>query len=145
MRQTIVTFTGTRWGMTKQQQSRVRQLLRRLSPEEVHHGMCIGADAEFHQIVRTVCKRRTHIHGWPQSIDRTLRAKGLSPDSLHKEMPPLERNKAMVSHADVVIATPKEKTQILRSGTWATIRYAVKKKGLALYVVGPDGKDLKEW
>ena len=38
----------------------------------------------------------------------------------------LDRNHDIVDQTDLLIATPKENTEVLRSGTWATIRYAKK-------------------
>ena len=42
------------------------------------------------------------------------------------EKPYLERNHDIVDNSDVLIATPKESVEQIRSGTWATIRYAKK-------------------
>ena len=42
-------FTGTRRGMTSDQQIRVTLLVAELGPKEAHHGDCVGADAEFHE------------------------------------------------------------------------------------------------
>ena len=52
----------------------------------------------------------------------------------------LVRNRAIVDAADVMIACP-DGPERLRSGTWATIRYA-RKVGKDLCVIGPDGSEL---
>lgn len=52
-------FTGTRHGMDSLQNSKVHELVQeaielseaRGEPFEVHHGDCVGADEEFHNIV----------------------------------------------------------------------------------------------
>ena len=44
-----------------------------------------------------------------------------------------------MDNSDILIATPKEKEEQLRSGTWATIRYAKKTKKI-VFLVYPDGK-----
>jgi len=50
---------------------------------------------------------------------------------------PLDRNKKIAS-CPVLIACPKEDHEIRRSGTWATIRYAV--HGMSdVYVILPNG------
>jgi len=48
------------------------------------------------------------------------------------------RNHKMVDSAGVLLATPKEDHEVLRSGTWATIRYAYK-KNKQVVLVWPDG------
>ena len=44
-------FTGTQRGMTIRQRTELAILLRNVSGE-FHHGDCIGADAEAHEIAR---------------------------------------------------------------------------------------------
>jgi hypothetical protein len=38
--------------------------------------------------------------------------------------PPFERNEDIADMCDILIAAPKAATEVLRSGTWATIRHA---------------------
>lgn len=104
-----------------------------LDYDEVHHGDCIGADADMHQratenYLRTV--------GHPPS-DPKLRA-FCEFDELWPEKPYLDRNKDIVDSCHVLLATPKESTEQQRGGTWSTIRYARKKKKPVL-IVWPDG------
>jgi len=40
----------------------------------------------------------------------------------------LERNRYIVDLTDMLIATPNTEYMVLRSGTWSTIRYAIKTK-----------------
>ena len=54
------------------------------------------------------------------------------------ELPPLVRNHKIVGAVHLLIATPKTDKEELRSGTWATIRYA-KKVRLSTCIVYPDG------
>lgn len=55
---------------------------------------------------------------------------------------PIKRNHDMVDcliwSDDFVLAGPKELTEVRRSGTWATIRYAIKNKKKVI-IVFPDG------
>ena len=39
---------------------------------------------------------------------------------------------------DTLVAAPKEDEEVVRSGTWATVRYA-RKAGRVVLVVRPDG------
>lgn len=120
-----VGFTGTQRGMTDRQLSKVDSMLRALAApapiDEFHHGDCIGADEQFHQAVND--PERTFIHP-PE--DNSKRAWCHSCHIL-KPKPYLERNHDIVDSVDVLIATPKTNYEELRSGTWATIRYAMKK------------------
>jgi hypothetical protein len=49
---------------------------------------------------------------------------------------PLKRNRDIVDAAVMLIAVPKETTEVLRSGTWTTVRYA-KKKGCSVLIIPP--------
>jgi hypothetical protein len=48
----------------------------------------------------------------------------------------LDRNRDIVDNCDLLIATPKETTEVLRSGTWSTVRYA-KKIGKPIVIIEP--------
>lgn len=119
-------FTGTRQGMTDTQYAAVHQFLMYKEIDEFHHGGAKGADSEVHElVVRVLCIPWEHVHIWP-SFGRNLSwFRGLG--VIHEPGPPLERNHVIVDHGvDGLIAAPKEAGEILRSGTWATVRYARK-------------------
>lgn len=92
---------------------------------EFHHGDCVGADAEAHDFVRELAPKCT-IVGHPPNIDRYRAFKQC--DVLWPCKPYLVRDRDIVVCADRLIATPKGSHEILRSGTWTTIRYARKAK-----------------
>src|ERR1044071_9340564 len=92
-------------------------------PLEFHHGDCVGSDAEAAEIVREEF-RAYKIIGWPSTL--TEKRAYFSSDVVHAPFPPLERNRFIVESTDVLLATPKERKETVRSGTWATIRYARK-------------------
>lgn len=125
-------FTGTRRGMTEEQKAQVKLILNSLAGT-LHHGDCIGADAEAHEIARS-CGLNIVVH--PPEID-TLRAWCLG-DFIHPARPYLTRNREIVMTSEVMICCPKE-AETRRSGTWATIRKAraEKKKG---WIVWPNGE-----
>jgi len=52
--------------------------------------------------------------------------------------PPLVRNRDIVDATDMLIAAPATRKEVLRSGTWATIRYAKKMKKW-IYIIYPSG------
>lgn len=120
-----VGFTGTRAGMTKYQQNLLVVVLHQLwRPDyerlDFHHGQCIGSDE---QSARTA---KTMLGAWLVSHP-PLGIKYLSDlpaDEVWPAREYLDRNHDIVDQAQVMIAAPKEMSEVLRSGTWATIRYA---------------------
>lgn len=128
-------FTGTQLGMTTEQIVAVDILLfDDLIAEWVHHGDCIGADADFHRLAK-LSGLKTHGH---PPINPNKRA-WCDFDEIEEEKEYLDRNKDIVDAVDFMIACPKEFREQLRSGTWSTIRYAriQRKPGV---IVWPDGK-----
>ncbi len=133
----IIGFTGTQQGMTDNQASKVSSYLRYLTKSasvEAHHGDCIGADKNFHDL----CLEfgiRTVIHPPTNQIKRAF----CESDLVMLALPYLERNHKIVESAERLIACPKEKFEVLRSGTWATVRFA-RKVGRIVVIIYPDGE-----
>jgi len=50
----------------------------------------------------------------------------------------LARNHFIVAYSEELVAAPKSNKEELRSGTWATIRYARKRKRMVT-IIYPDG------
>ena len=119
--------------MSPNQFDRLVILLTDLEPTEAHHGDCTGADDIFHQIclelkipvVLHPPKNLTKCaHNWATCI-----ASRVAKDYL-------VRNHDIVDESDELIAVPGEKTEQLRSGTWATYRYG-KKTGKTVHLITP--------
>lgn len=127
-------FTGTQKGMTMEQKGAVHYILWEYRPEEIHHGDCIGADAEFHKMAKVV-KIHTVIHP-PIKKEKRAFCEG---DEYRPEQHYIIRNHQIVDETSVLIAAPKSNNEELRSGTWATIRYAMGKKGVEVNIVWPNG------
>jgi predicted Rossmann fold nucleotide-binding protein DprA/Smf involved in DNA uptake len=119
----ILGFTGTRAGMSYAQKTELARLLDekfRMNLGEFHHGDCLGSDAEAHAIA--IEKGwRVVIHPPDKSFARAYCTGAV--DTLMPS-PFLERNHRIVNLCNVLIATPEYHVEQLRSGTWATIRYA---------------------
>ena len=101
-----------------------------------HHGLCIGADTDFHNICRWF---GVPIIGHPP-INESKMTK-FDPEEFAYLWTPkeyLDRNADIVDCSTSLIATPAEYVEQLRSGTWSTIRKA-KKKGIRGIIVYPDG------
>lgn len=119
----IVGFTGTRLGMTGDQSAMVLRLLNKTEASEGHHGDCVGADEQFHDLCN-MAGVPVVIH--PPENDK-LRAYCENAFRTEQERPYLVRNRVIVDLCDFLIAAPKEEFEpaVYRgSGTWATIRYA---------------------
>jgi hypothetical protein len=127
-----VGFTGTQIGMTTYQACYVEHLLKQLNATRGIHGDCIGADAMFDKI----CKNLSiEVEIYPPSNPK--KRAFCDADVFNPEDDYLTRNRKIVDASDVIIATPKSSEEELRSGTWATIRYA-RKKGKKVYIINPE-------
>jgi len=136
-------LTGTRVGMTKQQHCRVVALLDQLKPAVGRHGDCIGSDAQFH----ILCLERgirvvIHPPSNPKYRAWCSKASQSRPPvdvEVLPKAPYIVRDHAMVDAVQVLLATPKTEAEVLRSGTWSTVRYACK-VGRKLFLITPTGR-----
>lgn len=134
-RRKLIGFTGTRSGLTEAQRDSLRAVLEPLQQGlELHHGDCVGADAEVHAIALA---QDGLVVKHPASNVGESRAYCVGGLELPAQ-PPLERNHTIVNCTDALIACPRGQTEELRSGTWATVRYA-RKLGRPVVIIYPDG------
>lgn len=137
-----VGFTGTREGMTPQQKDALRGLLADTilvhGYVEFHHGDCVGADADAHDIVAAFPCRSIIVH---PPTDPTHRAwkKG------DVELPPkthFARNRDIVDAlrepVDMLVGCPRLNHEEPKGGTWYTIRYG-RKQQKRLLTIWPSG------
>lgn len=127
-------MTGNRYGISNEAQTKLIDFLNENKIIEVHHGDCLGADATFHDICSNL-KIKTVIHPPDQDGMRSF-CKG---DIILKAKKYLVRNKDIVNATDTLIAFPSTKKEIVRSGTWSTIRYA-RKLNKKVVIIYPDGE-----
>jgi hypothetical protein len=122
-----VGFTGTQQGMNDEQVRAVTALLVEVASQcsydsiapEFHHGDCVGADAQAAEIARRL-HFRIVCHPPTDAKKRVF----FPSDLILVPKPYLQRNHDIVDAVEIMIATPKETSEVQRSGTWATIRYA---------------------
>jgi hypothetical protein len=126
-------FTGNQDGMTQQQKRTFRKLLIEHGVTELHHGDCIGSDADAHLIAKTL---GISIVKHPP-VDEKKRAFCKGGRELPAK-PYLPRNKDIVKVSRIMFATPRSFKEVVRSGTWSTVRHAVNKK-VKMLVIYPDG------
>jgi|SRR5262252_9344418 len=136
-----IAFTGTRKGMTPAQQDSVAIAFAKLDALVLHHGACRGADRVAHAIlVQTFGSMSAH-HMHPTNEEQHLWAFSVArqPDVIYTlETDPIKRNHLMIDLSEALVAAPSKKQEELRSGTWATIRYA-RKLHKPIYFCWPDG------
>lgn len=144
-----VSITATSSGLTLQQHTQFVDLVFALDEpiDELHHGDCQGGDREIDELVArqgmcsliivhpasgSAARKRAfcHVRNWPY------------PREVRPDRPPIERNHEMVDSTELTVALPSSYIEQRRSGTWATIRYAIR-SGQHLCVIYPDGKE--EW
>lgn len=122
-----VGFTGTQRGMSAKQLVALTELFAKYRDKitEFHHGDCIGADRQAHDIAcAMIGEDKVYIH--PPDVD-TKRAFCESPHILRPQGY-LARNVAIVEATDRLIAAPKKGPAAIRSGTWYTVRRARERK-----------------
>lgn len=103
----------------------------------LHHGACIGVD-EF-----TAVKARSlgyWVIAHPPINDKFLSTPAINiSNEVLKEKEYLDRNCDIVEASDVLIAVSGGIGEVLRSGTWSTIRYADKLKK-EIHIIYPNGE-----
>lgn len=114
-------FTGSRNGLTLSQRQQILEMLATYTdkPMFIHHGDCVGSDADFH----SMCQNAATIIIHPP-INSKCRA-FCNGNITRDEKEYIQRNHDIVNECDILIACPSGE-EIPRSGTWATIRYARK-------------------
>ena len=130
-------FTGNRYGLTSEQKDQIILILDKYDNMVVSHGDCVGSDTDFHNLCisykNSHPNKKIRIDIYPPN-NPLLRAfnKG---DLLMVEKPYLQRNLDIIKNSSILIACPIDKNkEELRSGTWSTIRKAIKEK-LITYIL----------
>lgn len=132
-------FTGTSRGLSLKQAYTLNDLLQQLPNFTIHHGDCVGADAHFDSLARTCLGFEAAVI-YPANLDGKRAFCTVGPrDFVKAPMGPLQRNEKIVQASDWLLACPKEDQTVLRSGTWTTVRYALKAKK-EVKIILPDGQ-----
>lgn len=135
-------ITGTQKGIKEHRLNLIKNFILDKTYEyndiEIHHGACIGVDTQVHVFCRGFDGKVDIIVHPP--IDKSKQ--GVLPKLRGREhnvywrvpYDYLVRNKHIVNECDILVAAPSTQYEVLRSGTWATIRYA-RKMGKGAIVV----------
>lgn len=116
-------FTGTQSGMTANQLIELVDFITNNTITHAYHGDCIGADSEFHTLLREYSPS-TIITIFPPS-NNSKRAYNKA-DILMPEDTYMKRNQSIVNACDILIAGIPTTHELRRSGTWSTVRKARK-------------------
>ena len=117
----ILGITATRSGMTARQTEKAIKMLAGWIPDvvEVHHGDCLGGDAEIDTLAETLGIRRvSHPPDNP-----ALRA-FCEAQEIRTPEPYLARNRSIVLQTCPLLAFPATQTEQKRGGTWSTVHCA---------------------
>jgi hypothetical protein len=132
-----VGFTGTQRGMTEAQKAHLQIVLCGFGRGgELHHGDCIGADSEAHDVA-DACGYCIILHPPSNPYKRAWRE--VPRHLMRPELPYITRNHRIVNETEWLIATPSEFEEQLRSGTWSTVRYA-RRQRRKICLILPDGR-----
>jgi hypothetical protein len=134
-----VGFTGPCEGMNQFQEFALEAALkafREVGAAEFHHGDCVGCDAKAHEIAQKL-NYLIIIH---PPLDEKHRAFCTGAKVVLPAKSFLLRNKDIVFACNVLIATPTSEQEALRSGTWATVRYA-RTANREVLVIPPDVRE----
>lgn len=128
-------FTGTQLGMQPNQLQSFLEILNNFDELHIlHHGDCRGADEQAHNEVKKL--------GWDvilhPPVNSNKRAFCQSAFSIRAVKDYIARNHDIVDNSVLLLATPATVEEVLRSGTWATIRYA-NVKGVEFIIIDPLG------
>jgi hypothetical protein len=133
--------TGTQAGATDAQIDTLRVWFERFRERGVlwkNNGDCLGFDAQAGLLWKWFGgKLRLHVP------DCDAKRAFLPGDAVEPPLPYLTRNRNIVDRSRALVAAPKGFSEELRSGTWATIRYA-RKCRLPVLIIFPDGSVAQE-
>lgn len=123
----IVGVTGTESGWSVYQSTALYWVLSRLKPSGLRHGDCVGVDVQAACLADSLgIPTFSHPGFSPKYPDDTRFRAFHKSTTIYDPKPFLERDEDIARNVAVLIACPLESKEVLRSGTWATIRYARK-------------------
>lgn len=130
-----VGFFGTRYGTTSVQFNVLQELISKLDMTEFHHTDYVGADAQAHDLVRSVFPK-VRIYTHPQnSFSYRAFCRG---DVIRQGSPFLVRNRVLIKSVDTIVIVPSTMQADWRSSVWIAARKANALHRLVIMVL-PDG------
>lgn len=136
-------FTGTKNGPTPSQAFGLSNVLHQVKTDgyvKMHNGDCVGSDKFSAHMWKYRFNGDIILH---PPTNPKYRAWIDFADIMMPEGDYIERDHDMVDMSSLLVGTPKTMSEYLRSGTWATIRYA-RKIGIPRILIYPDGSIVRE-
>jgi len=138
-----ITVTGTRYtsDLSIDQRKNFEHHLHKLFDtgyRYLQHGDACGADSFAHDVA-LLLGYQIVIHPPKNPKYRAFRVDG----KIHPEDSYQARNLNMVLSCDVLLALPNTNTEIVRSGTWQTVRMA-RQNEVSVVIFFPDGRVITE-
>jgi len=134
--------TGTQSGLTREQHVAFYREMMAIPPSSVqHNGLCTGADEHFLWLgvaLGHVIVGHPGVDGSGKCDKRAAAASVAKCDVVHLELPYMRRNTVIVMASSRVLGGVGEDHEVLRSGTWSTLRRA-RDHGRATFIIAPDG------
>jgi len=123
-------FTGTSKGASPAQLKELEEKLVKLKEDgfdELHHGLCIGADEQCAIIAKRLGYRVVAHPGLPKDPTNMMyRSEFAENDEVREAKKFIERDRGIVDEVERMLAAPLTREEQVRSGTWTTVRYARK-------------------
>lgn len=135
----ILGFTGTRKGLSSDQVILLHWDIEDSEADLLIHGGAEGADEVADD---AAARANIPIEIYPCIAHRFLLWTEIGDGvvrRVHAPTPPLIRNQIIARRCDRLIATPAGEEEEMRSGTWATVRYA-RKAGKRVTIITPSGR-----
>lgn len=133
-----VGITATRDGLTPEQAHALAGLLAGWDVAELHHGDCVGGDAEADAIAAALGIPRVAHPPDNSGLRAYTAAEVVLPPEPYKA-----RNRAIVLATCPLVGLPASPVEQRYGGTWGTVRYA-RGLGRPLLIVAPDGTITRE-
>ena len=135
----ILTVTGTRTYITRDQFEWMWGVLGSGDVDELHHGACTGADERSHQLALREDVPAIFVH--PPIDGKYMMEPDWNHDTVfllpHKDYH--QRDRDMVNRSHQLLALPNTARRP-HSGTWYTITYADEIRHIPITIVYPNGK-----
>ena len=138
-----VGFTGTAEGMTHRQDHKLLLVLnyfRKQGYRVFRHGDCVGSDDHAATMASFLGYK---VWGHPPT-NEGKRAFNKATKFWEESADYLIRDGIIVDKSNLLVATPHGFSEVRRSGTWYTIRYARRVKLPLRIIIWPDGTTKKE-
>ena len=134
----ILGFTGTRNGMNDFQKRVLQETIQNFGDAllEAVHGDCMGADTEFHQMIRSLTRARLVLRPGIGARDGKNETRAFNEADVVLPVGTFfSRNRDIVDACDFLVGAPLNGFR--KGGTWQTLRYAHKKRKPGL-IIFPD-------